>query len=195
MSSWPGCQGKFFTKEAVFCWKNTLQPCLGTQTLFHMYCKWIKEEFWLGLLYFIFTRMKEIMKEKFYLEGKMYHKGCPARHSDPLNNLENINSSSLSKNSITNCYVVATFLEKGNPSICTVVFITLFSLIDDIYELPHTQEPPFYDTPSVRKFQITWKTFSEKLAENTADRMLLHGSFALTTSFFLEEEREKASEV
>lgn len=135
------------------------------------------------------------MKEKFYLEGKMYHKGCPARHSDPLNNLENINSSSLSKNSITNCYVVATFLEKGNPSICTVVFITLFSLIDDIYELPHTQEPPFYDTPSVRKFQITWKTFSEKLAENTADRMLLHGSFALTTSFFLEGEREKASEV
>lgn len=86
-----------------------------------------------------------------------------------------------------------TFLEKGNPSILTVVSITLFSLIDDVYEMPHTQEPPFCDSPSARKFQLTWKTFSEKLAENTADRMLSHSSFALTT-FFFEGEGEKASE-
>lgn len=133
------------------------------------------------------------MKEKFYLEGKMYHRGFPARHSDPLSNLKNINSSSLSKNSITNYYAVDAFLGKGNPSVCTVVSSTLFSVMD-IYEIPHTQEPPFYDSSSARKRQITWKTFSEKLAENTADRMLLHSSFALTT-FFWREREKKASEV
>lgn len=131
------------------------------------------------------------MKEKFYLEGRAYHKACPARHSDPLSNLKNINSSSHSKNSITNDYVVDTFLEKGNPSICTVVSITLFSLIDDIYEMPQTQEAPFYDSPSARKFQIIWKTFSEKLAENTTNRMLLHSSSALTTFLFFWREKEK----
>lgn len=131
-------------------------------------------------------------EEKFYLEGKMYHKDCPARHSDPLSNLKNINSSFLSKNSVTNYYVVDTFPEKGNPSVRTVVSTTLFSLMYGIYEMPHTQEPPFYDSPSARK-HITWETFSEKLGENTADRMLLDSSFALTI-FFLTE-REKTSEV
>lgn len=129
------------------------------------------------------------MKAKFYLEGKMYHKGCLARHSDPLSNLKNINSSFLSKNSVTNYYVVDTCLEKGNPSVCTVVSTTLFSLMYGIYEMPHTQEPPFNDSPSARKLQIMWETSSEKLAENTADRMLLDSSFALTI-FFFDRERE-----
>lgn len=86
----------------------------------------------------------------------MYHRGFPARHSDPLSNLKNINSSSLSKNSITNYYTVDTFLGKGNPSVCIVVSkSTLFSFMDDIYEIPHTQELPFYDSSSARKLQIT----------------------------------------
>lgn len=39
-------------------------------------------------------------------------------------------------------------------------------------------------------FRSHGKTFSEKLAKNTADRMLLDSSFALTAFFFLEEEGE-----
>lgn len=134
-------------------------------------------------------------EREFYLEGKMYHKGCPARHSDPLSNLKNINSTSLSKNSITNYYAVDTLLEEGNPSVCTVVSITLFSLMDDIYEMPQTQEPPCHDSPSARKLQIPWETFSEKLAENTADRKRFHHSFALHCFFFWREREKKASEV
>lgn len=130
-------------------------------------------------------------EREFYLEGKMYHKGCPARHSDPLSNLKNINSTSLSKNSITNYYAVDTFLEEGNPSVCTVVSITLFSLMDDIYEMPQTQEPPFHGSPSARKLQIPWETFSEKLAENTADRKRFHSSFALHCFFFGGRGRKK----
>lgn len=136
MSFWPGCQGRFFTKKAVFCCKNTLQPFLGTQTLFHMYCKWIR-----GIL--AGAPLLRIYKNEAKNEREILFRrqNCPARHSDPLSNLKNINSSSLSKNSITNYYVVDTFLEEGNPSISTAVSITLFSLIDGIYEMPHTQEP------------------------------------------------------